>query len=64
VSKKPSKQQTRFSVQGKTKIEMRQQRLATALRENLKRRKVQQGGRLLLSESDNLTVPDGLEELD
>jgi len=64
VSKKPSKQQTRFSEQGKTKIEMRQQRLATALRENLKRRKVQQGGRLLLSESDNLTVPDGLEELD
>ena len=43
---------------------MRQQRLATALRENLKRRKVQQGGRLLLSESDDLTVPDGLEELD
>jgi len=64
VSKKPSKQKTRFSEQGKTKIEMRQQRLATALRENLKRRKVQQGGRLLLSESDNLTVPDGLEELD
>ena len=64
MSKKPSKQQTRLSERGKTKIEIRQQRLATALRENLKRRKVQQGGRPLLSEFDDLAVPDGLEELD
>ena len=49
---------------------MREQRRAAALRQNLKRRKMQQGGRQTqldaedLAETDDLAVPGDLEELD
>ena len=64
VSKQPAKQQTNLSDKGKAKAELRQERLAAALRQNLKRRKTQQGGRQTLSKIDELAVPDGPEELD
>lgn len=64
MTKQPPKQQTNVSDKGKVKADMRQERLAAALRQNLKRRKMQQGGRQTLSEIDDLAEPDGPEELD
>ena len=70
MSKQPPKQETNISEQGKAKAEMREQRRAAALRQNLKRRKMQQGGRQTqldaedLAETDDLAVPGDLEELD
>lgn len=64
VNKQPPKQQTILSDKGKAKAELRQERLAAALRRNLKRRKTQQGGRQTQLEADDLAVSGDLEELD
>lgn len=70
MSKQPPKQETNLSEQGKAKAEMREQRRAASLRQNLRRRKMQQGGRQTqldaedLMENDDLAVPGDLEELE
>ena len=54
VNKPPPRQQTNLSDRGQAKAELRRARLAAALRKNLKRRKMQQGGRETLPEPDEM----------
>ena len=55
VSERPHKLQPNLSAKGLSKAERRQQRLAAALRLNLKRRKAQQGGRRTSNMSVDVT---------